>query len=165
MLFFVQGRKLSGFIFILLLANISAECNETQININSAPAEELDKIINVGPTIAEKIIEGRPFDSVDGLIDIRGIGNTTLNEIKQEGLACVENSRQEEGTSIEEEHAKNDIPAETISSITLNAKSIKSEESTEFSSKNLAFLGVIAFSVIFGALFLIKKRKYKNEFN
>lgn len=181
-------------VFILLIANISAQCNETQIDINSASVEELDNLAGIGPAYAERIIAMRPFSSVDDLINVSGIGNKTLDKIKQQRLACVNenevDSQSEENNSeaLQEESAENEtieeiketkviedynreedaeenISAKELNSITLNAKSIKSEESTEFSGKNLAFFGVIAFCVIFGALFFIKKQKYKNEFN
>lgn len=181
--------------FILLLANVSAECNETQIDINSASAQELDNITYVGNATALKIIASRPFSSIDDLLNVSGIGPAKLEKIKQQGLACVdaeESSQQEtnnsetlqeelENETIEEiketkkvenipreNDTENNASAEELSPISLNSidsKSIKSEENTEFSGKNLAFFGVIAFCVIFGALFLIKKQKYKNEFN
>jgi len=80
---------LSGFI---LFQNVLAECTEGQININTAPAEDLDKITQIGPTTAAKIIEARNiklFESLDDLLNVKGIGLVTLDKIKQEELACV----------------------------------------------------------------------------
>jgi competence ComEA-like helix-hairpin-helix protein len=74
---------------ILLSAEVSAYCNSTQIDINSASAQELDKIISVGPATAQKIIASRPFSSVDDLLKVSGIGNVTLGKIKLQSLACV----------------------------------------------------------------------------
>lgn len=100
-------------IFISLIPFISCNCNETQIDINSANISELDKIINIGPTIAQRIIDSRPFSSVDELIKVKGIGNITLDEIKQQGLACVseESSEKVEEKKIvqEEEKIEEDI--------------------------------------------------------
>lgn len=59
------------------------------IDINTAPASELEKLVGVGPTIAQRIIEARPFSSVDDLIRVKGIGEKTLQKIKEQGLACV----------------------------------------------------------------------------
>ncbi len=83
-------------ILFLLIGFISCTCNESQIDINSANITELDKIINVGPVIAQNIINSRPFNSIDDLINVSRIGNITLNEIKQQGLACVSEERVEE---------------------------------------------------------------------
>ena len=74
---------------ILMISSVYAQCNSTQIDINSASAEELDKLDGIGPVYAERIIEDRPFSSVDGLIDVSGIGNKTLEKIMLQGLACV----------------------------------------------------------------------------
>ena len=74
---------------IFLLPNISAICNESQININTASMEELDALSGIGPVKAQAIIDTRPFNSVDDLINVNGIGEVTLNNIKLQGLACV----------------------------------------------------------------------------
>lgn len=52
----------------------------------------------------------------------------------------------------------------SLEPIILNAQNIKSEEDKKFSVKNLALYGVMLFCVVFGALFFLNKRKYKNEF-
>ena len=64
-------------------------CNAGQVNINSASAAQLDRIIHVGPVRAQAIIQSRPFSSVNDLIRVKGIGEVRLREIKQQGLACV----------------------------------------------------------------------------
>ena len=61
----------------------------SSIDINTAPLEELEKIIGVGVVLAQKIIEARPFDSLDNLIKVKGIGEITLQKIKDQGLAWV----------------------------------------------------------------------------
>jgi competence protein ComEA len=58
------------------------------VNINKAGAEELDKIRGVGPAMAQRIIEFRqqngPFKSVDDLVQVRGIGGSKLQKIKDQ---------------------------------------------------------------------------------
>lgn len=90
---------------IFLITETSAICQNGQININTASAEDLDKLSGIGPVKAQAIIDTRPFNSVDGLIDVNGIGNATLDKIKTQSLACVSN--EEENTPVEE-----DIPEE-----------------------------------------------------
>jgi len=165
---------------LFFLPQISAICEEGQIDINSASAEELDNIAQIGPARAEQIISLRPFSSVDDMIRINGIGESNINLIKSQGLACVA----EEG--IEEDNEKNSSntkgpsnvsaikiedssPKETeFESINLNPKAIKSEENTEVSGKrDYTIYGLLAFGALLGLLFLIKKiagKKYKNEF-
>ncbi len=62
------------------------------VNINTATVEELDTIDSVGPTIAQRIMDERPFASLDDLLRVKGIGEKTLEKIKAQGLASVEES-------------------------------------------------------------------------
>lgn len=80
----------------LVCLNFVSAC----IDINSASAEELDELTGIGPVYAERIIDGRPFASVDDLIRVNGIGEKTIEKIKEQGLACVEG---EESTNNEED--------------------------------------------------------------
>ncbi len=59
------------------------------ININTASMEELMEITQIGEARAKDIINLRPFQTVDELTKINGIGDARLNEIKQQGKACV----------------------------------------------------------------------------
>jgi competence protein ComEA len=58
----------------------------TLININSASEIELEDLPGVGPVTAAAIIDYRtqsgPFASVDDLIDVSGIGPSTLEQIR-----------------------------------------------------------------------------------
>jgi len=60
---------------------------EEKININTASHEKLQKIVWVGPVTAQKIIEARPFYSLDEIIKVSGIGDKKLEDIKNQGLA------------------------------------------------------------------------------
>lgn len=59
------------------------------ININEASKEELMQITQIGEARAEQIISLRPFQSVDDLAKINGIGDARLKEIKEQGKACL----------------------------------------------------------------------------
>jgi len=61
----------------------------SSIDINTASSEELKEIIGIGPALAQRIIEARPFNSLDDLIKVKGIGEITLQKIKDQGLAWV----------------------------------------------------------------------------
>jgi len=67
----------------------SAGCDEGQVDVNSASAEELELIIHIGPVRAAEAVQLRPFVSLDDLVFINGIGPSRLADIKAEGLACV----------------------------------------------------------------------------
>jgi competence protein ComEA len=57
------------------------------INVNVATAEELETLPGIGEVLAATIIEYReengPFTSVDQLIEVSGIGEVTLEEIRE----------------------------------------------------------------------------------
>ena len=58
------------------------------ININSASATELESLSGIGEVLAATIVEYRdtngPFASVEDLMDVSGIGPTTLDEIRDQ---------------------------------------------------------------------------------
>ncbi|GEM_PF-3003680 len=61
-----------------------------RIEINSASSEELEEIVNIGPTIAEKISEDcNDFYALTQLTDVKGLGKSTVREIIEEGVAYV----------------------------------------------------------------------------
>ena len=69
------------------LEEVESEARDSlQVNINTAGAEELDELPEVGPATAETIVEYRQvngsFRSVDELEEIPGIGPATLEQIE-----------------------------------------------------------------------------------
>ncbi|MDN6626610.1 MAG: MBL fold metallo-hydrolase [Pisciglobus halotolerans] len=70
--------------------NVEQIQKDQKINLNSASAEELQAIIHIGSERAKSIIEKRPFQSLDGLLQLDGIGPSRLKEIKEEGKAMIE---------------------------------------------------------------------------
>jgi competence protein ComEC len=69
---------------------VSGSCRPDQVNVNSASADELVRIIHIGPERAGQILRLRPFSSVDDMVRISGIGSARLRDIKGQGLACVQ---------------------------------------------------------------------------
>jgi competence ComEA-like helix-hairpin-helix protein len=69
---------------------VLADCSGEQININNASSEELQGIIGIGPTYAARIIQNRPFETLDNLLQVKGIGEVTLAKIQEEGIACID---------------------------------------------------------------------------
>lgn len=59
------------------------------VDLNQASIEELQQVIHIGPDRAEDIITKRPFQSVDDLTDLNGIGPQRIKEIKEQDIACV----------------------------------------------------------------------------
>jgi len=53
------------------------------LSINQALAEDLARIPGIGNVLAQRIIEARPFKTVDELKRVSGIGPATLEEIRE----------------------------------------------------------------------------------
>jgi competence ComEA-like helix-hairpin-helix protein len=170
------------FCLIFLINIISSQCSENQININTATANDLDKLSGIGPVYAQKIIESRPFESVDKLIDVNGIGPATLEKIKSQGLACVSEEKSSEektelkiienksNTLVEEKIPEKFIEKE-IHTIDLTGNSVENNSQKDIKINNVkdglnkkAVYGLAGFCILLGVLFLIKNRKRKNEF-
>jgi competence ComEA-like helix-hairpin-helix protein len=74
---------------LLILISAAPSLAAEKIDINTASLEELQEIIWVGPVMAQKIMDARPFYSLDDLTKVNGIGEKRLKDIKEEGLAWV----------------------------------------------------------------------------
>ncbi len=174
---------------ILFLASIYGLCENGQIDINTASAEELDELYGIGPIKADAIIDARPFSSVDELIKVSGIGEFYLEKIIEQGLACVQDEKdiKEEiknkgeeiiNDTIEKSKNKEDLfsgnsgggdsVSLTPDVIKLNPstpKDIKSEDNKKLNRDSYAKYGFVAFCILLGVLFILKnrrKQKYEN---
>jgi len=67
-----------------------------KIDINTAPLEDLVKIIHIGEVRAKELIFLRPFSSLDELTEVKGISETRVEDIKEQGLAWVGTEEKEE---------------------------------------------------------------------
>ena len=57
------------------------------INVNTASREALIALPGIGETLADLIIQARPFTTIEELLSIPGIGPRTLERLKEQGLA------------------------------------------------------------------------------
>lgn len=180
-------------VFLFLVNFVSAVCKEGQIYINTASLEELDEIYRIGPVKAQAIIDSRPYETLDDLINVKGIAEKTLSDIKSRGLACVNENEEEnnpvdetsqeveEGEIISSDSDKQDkkgktpvitsrtvfetIPVgnTTLTTINLTPKNIKSDNNLKLEKNDYAIYGFIAFCILLAFLFIIRKRGYNKN--
>ncbi|MFN0067086.1 MAG: helix-hairpin-helix domain-containing protein [Limisphaerales bacterium] len=63
------------------------------VDLNEATPTELDALPGIGPKLAERIIAGRPYTSVDELEKVRGIGTNLLERLRPAITVTPEASR------------------------------------------------------------------------
>lgn len=63
-----------------------AQAERPPIDVNTATAEELEEIPGIGEALAGRIIEFRqehgPFEKIDDLLNVRGIGAASLEKLR-----------------------------------------------------------------------------------
>ncbi len=63
--------------------------NRHCIDINHASMEQIQEIIHIGPERAQDLIDLRPYKTIDDLSKIKGIGDSRIEDIKFQGVACI----------------------------------------------------------------------------
>ena len=106
-------------------------CKPGSINVNTASQEELEKLAGIEETLALRIIEERekePFYSLNELTRVYGIGEKTVENIKNQGCAYVdiEKPEEEEEEEKEEEEKEEEKEAEPLE-ITFNPDKIQTK--------------------------------------
>lgn len=67
----------------VLVPGALTDGGEARLSLNTATERELDLLLpGVGPVLAGRIVEGRPYGSVDDLLNVSGIGPTTLEKLR-----------------------------------------------------------------------------------
>lgn len=61
---------------------VASDPSGARIDINAASVEELVRLPQIGEVIAERIIDARPFQEVEDLLRVDGIGKITLDKIR-----------------------------------------------------------------------------------
>jgi len=60
----------------------SLEEGSRLVNINTAMARELESLPGIGPSLAQLVIAGRPYQNVDDLVRVSGIGPRQVEQLR-----------------------------------------------------------------------------------
>ena len=52
------------------------------LDLNTATKDEFESVHGIGPTLASRIIAGRPYKTVDDLLKVKGIGKKKLKKFR-----------------------------------------------------------------------------------
>jgi DNA uptake protein ComE-like DNA-binding protein len=66
-------------------------CDDGQVDINTAPEEQLLAIMHIGEVRAPEVVRQRPFDTVADMERVPGIGPVYITDIIEQGIVCVAN--------------------------------------------------------------------------
>ena len=53
-----------------------------RVSVNSGSIAALETLPGIGPAMAQRIVEGRPYGTVEDLLDVKGIGPKTLEKLR-----------------------------------------------------------------------------------
>lgn len=69
-------------LYIPQIQDTLVETGNEKISLNSASKSELESLSGIGPVTAEKIIAGRPYQSIEELVNKKIVGQKTFTTIK-----------------------------------------------------------------------------------
>jgi len=90
----ILGVFTFGFLFIkieayllalgyLMVTIINTKKQKHALSINKASFDDLTLLPGIGPQLAEKIVNGRPYKTIGQLGKVKGIGKTNLSNIRE----------------------------------------------------------------------------------
>ncbi|MBN1618298.1 helix-hairpin-helix domain-containing protein [Candidatus Dojkabacteria bacterium] len=79
-----EVQSLDGDLNNGVISNSSGLCSDGRISINTADSSQLESITGVGPATATKIIEARPYNRIEDIMDVKGIGESTFEKMKDQ---------------------------------------------------------------------------------
>ena len=84
-------RMLPGFgkKTLLKLSDVATVVPPQPININTCSSADLQSIPGVGTVLARRIVEERPYDSLDDVVLVKGVSTNVMHVLRQRSVAVI----------------------------------------------------------------------------
>jgi competence ComEA-like helix-hairpin-helix protein len=81
--------KFVGLVAVAMIGMGTVSCQQgpptegsIRVNINTCTLTELEAVPGIGEALAKLIVARRPYGSVDELVDVKGIGDKSLEKLR-----------------------------------------------------------------------------------
>jgi competence protein ComEA len=105
--------------------------SKTKVDVNSATVETLQTLPGIGPTLADRIVAGRPYKNADDLSKVKGLSKSKIDAIQNQITFGTTSSRKSTAKS-----SKKTTTPETSSTDTSGSTKSKSSRSTTSSESS-----------------------------
>ena len=84
-------RMLPGFgkKTLLKLSDVATVVPPQPININTCSSADLQSIPGVGTVLARRIVEERPYDSLEDVVLVKGVSTNVMHVLRQRSVAVI----------------------------------------------------------------------------
>ena len=72
----------AAFVVVVVVVLLVRFMNSGPLDLNAAPAAKLETLPGIGPETAKAIIKGRPYESIEDLDRVKGIGPATIKKLR-----------------------------------------------------------------------------------
>jgi competence protein ComEA len=111
----------------------AAQSKTARVDVNSADVKTLETLPGIGSTLANRIVEGRPYHSVDDLAKVKGLSKSKIDAIQDKITFGTGTTTTKKSTTKSSKKTTSPETSSTDTSTSSKSKSSKSTTSSESS--------------------------------